>query len=113
MQNNEIKIYNSFYKEDNNEDNNLYNSELYKIENFKDKDDFTLIKKKIIKDAFDEEDEEEISYIDFLGDFDKAHKVIYAYTSSDAIITFVDDLNQFSEGYQTEKEWKVEKWTEI
>jgi hypothetical protein len=100
MQNNEIKIYNS-------------DNELYKIENYKDKDDFKLIIKKLLKDAFDEEDEEEIGDIDFLGDFDKAHKVIYAYTSSDATITFVDDLNQFSEGYKTEKEWQIEKWTEI
>jgi hypothetical protein len=109
MQNNEIKIYNSFYKED----NNLYNSELYKIENFKDKDDFKLIIKKILKDAFDEEDREEIGDIDFLGDFDKAYKVIYAYASSDATITFVDDLNQFSEGYRTEKEWSATKWKQI
>jgi RecB family endonuclease NucS len=100
MQNKEIKIYKS-------------NNELYKIENYKDKDDFALIKKKIIKDAFDEEDEDEIGDIDFLGNFDTKQKVIYAYTSSDATITFVDDLNQFSENYRTEKEWKVEKWTEI
>jgi hypothetical protein len=109
MQNNEIKIYNSFYKED----NNLYNSELYKIENYKDKSDFDLIIKKLLKDAFDEEDREEIGDIYFLGDFDKAHKVIYAHTSSDATITFVDDLNQFSEGYRTEKEWQAEKWKQI
>jgi hypothetical protein len=51
--------------------------------------------------------------IDLLANFDKEHKVLYAYTSSDATITIVDNLDKFSEGYRTEEEWGVETWEQI
>jgi hypothetical protein len=99
MQNKEIKVYRS-------------NNELYKIENYKDKTDFELIFNKIKIDAYADQDEE-FCQTYFLGNFDKEQKVIYAYLSSDSQLTFVDNLNKFSENYRTEKDWKIKKFTEI
>ena len=92
----------------------IYSSdnELYKIKNFSSIKDFDLIFKKIAKDSFREENET-FSEINYKADFSEPKKVVYAYCDSEGSLTITDNLNTFSEGFRTEKEWRVEKWTEI
>lgn len=87
-------------------------NELYKIENFSSTKDFELIFNKIKIDAYEDQNEE-FAAIRFLGDFSKAKKLIYAQLADDSQLYVVDSLDQFSENYNTEKKWKIEKWTEI
>ena len=92
----------------------IYSSdnELYKIKNFSSIKDFDLVFKKIAKDLCSEEDET-FSEINYKADFSVPKKVVYAYCDSEGSLTITDNLNTFSEGFRTEKEWRVEKWTEI
>lgn len=92
----------------------IYSSdnELYKIKNFSSIKDFDSIFKKIIKDVFDDE-EETFSRIYYDADFSEPKKVVYAYCDSEGSLTITDNLNTFSEGFRTEKEWRIEKWNEI
>lgn len=76
----------------------------------------TLIK--IQNEAFGQDaDEDEVlgiqfSEIIFDGDFSKP-KTVYAQVSGDGGLYFVESLELFSEGYQTEEEWEVESWKQI
>jgi signal-transduction protein with cAMP-binding, CBS, and nucleotidyltransferase domain len=47
------------------------------------------------------------------ADFLEPKEVVYAYLAGDGSLTITDDLNTFDEGYKTEKDWKITKFTEI
>ena len=99
MQNQEIKVYSS-------------DNDLYKIINFSKIEDFELIFKKILIDAFDDENEI-FGDIYYDADFLEPKEVVYAYLAGDGSLTITDDLNTFEEGFKTEKDWKITKFTEI
>jgi hypothetical protein len=44
---------------------------------------------------------------------DKENQVFYAHVSGDGCLYFVDSLKKFSEGYRTEKQWKIKDWIKI
>ncbi|MCE5224870.1 MAG: hypothetical protein LLG05_03330 [Porphyromonadaceae bacterium] len=91
-------------------------NELYRIERTSASDSLETAIKKIAK-AEDFEEEEGFEYgfcfINYNGDLDKENQVFYAHVSGDGCLHFVDTLKKFSEGYRTEKQWKIKDWIEI
>lgn len=67
---------------------------------------------KIKIDAFGE-DNGYFHGVDFDGDFSSPLDTVYAQVSGDGYLYFVDSLDRFSEGYNTEEEWGVRNWKKI
>ena len=83
-------------------DKNNQTTELFKIENFTNvKDVIEKLNKhfKLINDSFYTEDTK--------GRFN------YVYVMSDGYCRFVEDLEEFSEGFQSLEDWKVNSSVEI
>jgi hypothetical protein len=90
---------------------NNYFTELIKIENFSTvKETLERINKWVEGvDDLSEYDEDDLFYSDDVDD--KDYK--YVYISSDGFCRFVESLKEFSEGFQSEEEWKVNSSVEI
>lgn len=87
-------------------DKNNYSTELFKIENF------TTVKEAIDKlnKYFNIVVKEEC---DSLYTDNKEGRFNYVYVSSDGYCSFVESLKEFSEGFQSEKEWRVNSLVEV
>jgi hypothetical protein len=51
--------------------------------------------------------------VEFGGSFFSPTDVAYAQLAGDGMLYFVDSLDRFSEGYNTEEEWGVKNWKKI
>lgn len=87
-------------------DKNNQTTELFKIENF------TTVNEVIEKlnKHFNIEVKEDS---DSLYTDDKEGRFNYVYVAGDGFCSFVEELTEFSEGYQSEEEWKVNSSVEI
>ena len=88
-------------------------NELYKIERTVASDDLKPIIEKIAKAEGDFIKENGFCFTYYDGDLNKENQVFYAHVSGDGCLHFVDTLKKFSEGYRTEKQWKIKDWLEI
>lgn len=88
-------------------DKNNKTTDLFKIENFT-----------TVKDVIDKLNkfyllEDEGVYPLCESEFRTKLKANYVYVSSDGYCSFVESLKEFSEGFQSEKEWKVNSLVEV
>jgi len=87
-------------------DNKNQTTELFKIEEFINvKDVIEQLNKHF---NIEVEDECDSLYTD-----DKEGCFNYVYVAGDGFCSFVEDLKEFSEGFQSEEEWKVNSSVEI
>jgi hypothetical protein len=88
-------------------------NELYKIERKSASDSLKTAIKKIAKAEGGVIEEDGFCFINYDGDLDKENQVFYAHVSGDGCLYFVDSLKKFSDGYRTEKQWKIKDWIKI
>ena len=88
-------------------------NELYKIERTVASDDLKPIIEKIAKAEGGVIEEDGFCFINYNGKLNKENQVFYAHVTGDGCLHFVDTLRKFSEGYRTEKQWKIKDWLEI
>jgi hypothetical protein len=88
-------------------------NELYRIERTSASDSLETAIKKIAKVEGGVIEEDGFCFINYNGDLNKENQVFYAHVSGDGCLHFVDTLKKFSEGYRTEKQWKIKDWIEI
>jgi hypothetical protein len=88
-------------------------NELYRIERTSASDSLETTIKKIAKAEGGVIEEDGFCQIYYDGDLNKENQVFYAHVSGDGCLYFVDSLKKFSEGYRTEKQWKIKNWIEI
>jgi hypothetical protein len=87
-------------------DKNNNSTELFKIENFTSVDEvFDLLHKHFNITVIDESDS---LYTD-----KKEGLFNYVYVADDGFCRFVELLNEFSENYQTEEDWRVHSSVEV
>ena len=58
-------------------------------------------------------EEDMFNSFELLGDLSKDKDKVYIQISGDSSLYLVDDLNQFSENYRTEEDWKIKDWKEM
>jgi hypothetical protein len=87
-------------------DENNQSTELFRIENF-------ITIKEVIDKLNNYFKIELIEECNSLYTDDDKGNFNYVYVSSDGFCKFLEDLKEFSEGFQSEEEWKVNSLVEI
>jgi hypothetical protein len=76
-------------------------------------EDFKYIINKIHKNSPFSSDNVYFHAVNFDGDFSSPIDIAYAQVAGDGVLYFVDSLDQFSNGYQSEEGWRVKKWKQL